>query len=151
MNKKAEITQIFIYMMALIIVVFIGYLVVKFVFAFTSDSSEIFDVQFYEAIESDYEKVFRTFNGESIFDYKVQSKIENIAFLGNCIESDLSDEEKIIVENGDNIVVYTSSGIYSSYKIGEYLGCFDTKPNSNGRFKLAIENRRNQVFITEID
>lgn len=160
MKKKAQVNQIFVYIMSIIIVLFIGFLVTKFIFTFTADAKERVSYKVYDELETDYQDIFRTYGSEKVLDYKVPSEVKFICFIANIksiqnldILSDAmkSDLNQTLIA-GDNVAIFDSSNLLKSSKnIGSFnidSGSFCIEPN-NGYFKILFENRRNKVYISQ--
>lgn len=158
--KRAQLNQTFIYLFSVIIVVFIAFLVGRFVFTFTGDVEQRQDVKLYETLRQDYDSVYRTYGSEKVYDYRVSSNVANICFVESttCIgdltnlTSSQQQELEIIVQNGDNVIVFDEVGVESSSYIGSFINeeslCFCIQPR-NQFFSLVMTNERNQVIIEE--
>jgi hypothetical protein len=158
-NKKSQINQIFVYILSAMIIVFVGFLVTKFVLAFTSDAQDRVTFKIFDEIKTDYNDIYRTYGSEKVLDYKVPSNVNLICFVSKreCISSlnEISDEMKIDLNltygAGDNVVIFDGVGIKATDSLNSFEtneGCFCVKPN-NGFFELLFENRRNVVYISE--
>lgn len=162
-QKKAQINKVFVYLLSLIIILFVGFLVVKFIMTFTSDVDKRTDSAIYKSMQNDFATVYRTYGAEKFFKYKVSSQVENICFISdiNCIDDstiigdDLNQASieslKIVYQAGDNVVIFGKDDIINSQNIGSFKvkdGCLCIKPNNN-LLNLVFENNQNQVWIRE--
>ena len=163
MNKKSQLNQVFIYLASIILVLFVGFLVSKFVFTFSGDTQSRAESKIYDTLEKDFITVYRTYGSEKVLEYRIPTNVKSICFVKkqSCINSlDILDnisssskeELNLTVEGGDNVAVFDDSGILSSYYIGDFNvkgdGCFCVRPKNN-RFGLVIENLKNIVYIEE--
>ena len=157
--KKAQINQVFVYILSVIIILFVGFLVTKFITAFLSDADSIAEAKFFSTLENDYKDVFETYGSEEVLPYKVSGDVAEICFVSSlsCVDSvDLPDNKKDSLNGtilgGDNVVIFDKDDILSSKDIGKFTaannGCFCIKP-LNSRFELVIENDRNEVLISQ--
>ena len=161
-KKKAVVDKVFIYISSIIIVVFCGFLVSKFVFTFSKDVDSKVNIEFFEKLEKDYLGVYRTYGDEKVLKYKVHTDVELVCLVpskdcldkvdaglsANITNYDLSQLEDL-VETGDNVVLYDADDVMISKKIGDYTsldGCFCVKPKQN-KFDLLFQNIRNKVVI----
>jgi len=162
-NKKAVVDKVFIYIFSIVIIVFCGFLVSKFIFTFTNDVDSKINLEFYKKLEKDYTTVYRTYGAEKVLKYKVHQDVEYVCFLPKlgCINkvdnilTDITNYDNItlskLIESGENIVVYDKRDIMDSSKINSYTSdedCFCIKPKL-GKFELIFENRRNKVVINQ--
>lgn len=157
MNKNAQVNQIFVYIMSIIIVLFIGFLVTKFVFTFSSDAQNRASYAIYDTLKTDYKDIYQTYGSEKVLKYKISSDVNEICFISDTnsidnleLDSSVKEDMKLITESGDNIIIL-SDGIKNSDNIGKFnidSGSFCITPN-NGYFTLVFENRRNSVYISE--
>lgn len=159
MNKKSQINQVFIYLLSIILILFAGFLVTKFITSFGKDIDNRTENKLYELIKQDYTTVYRTLGSEKVYKYRTTSDIETVCFVNevSCIENEeiidsFKEELKLAVESGDNIAIFDKTGIISSNNIGEFSadadGCLCIIP-SNNAFTIVLENKRNQVFINK--
>ena len=160
MNKKAQVNQIFVYLVSIIIIVFVGFLVTKFIMGFTSDVELSNELKAYESIAKDLKAVYTNYGSEVVESYRVSSDVEYMCFAqdSSCIADldELNDKQKadfeIIKQSGENAALFDSNDILTAQSIGEFnikdTGCICIKPNNN-YINLVIENVRNTVFISE--
>lgn len=156
-QKKAQMNKVFVYLLSIIMILFVGFLVTKFIMTFSSDVSSRADSKLYDDIERDFQEVYTTYGSEKVYDYKVSSSIRNVCFVERpeCIEGlnvsqRLKEELNVTVQAGDNVAVFDSDGIVNSQDIGTFKveeGCFCTQPR-NDVITIVYENRRNEVFIS---
>lgn len=157
MNKKADVSQVFVYLFSIIIISFAGFLVIKFVGVFSSDVDSRTDIIFFENIDKAYTKIATNWNSESIEELRVTNDVESVCFVEpNCDPTTLqvsSDAIRTIIEGGDNVAVFSSdSTLIGSHKIGSFqiendCSCFEPKQNL---IELFIENDRNTVKISKM-
>lgn len=156
LGKKAmPITQVFVYLLSTILVVFAGFLVIKFVFTFNDDVEQQTNKAFFDNLEIDYQKVFSNYGSEITSKYKVSAAVELVCFVDSrsCIDSlpiTLKDDAKLIYDAGDNVYLYSGDEVLKTTSIGEFNLCECKKPKV-GLVKLFYENRRNDVFIEFVD
>ncbi len=158
-TKKAQLNQVFVYIMSAIIIVFVGFLVTKFVIAFTSDAEDRITYEIFNEIKIDYDDIYKTYGSEKVLSYKVPSNVDLICFVSksSCIDNltelntDMKTDLSLTFDAGDNIVIFDGAGIKATDNFGSFesgKGCFCIKPN-NGFFELIFENKRNVVYIDE--
>lgn len=167
MEKKAQINKMFVYILSIIMVLFIGFLVVKFISAFTSDTKDIVTNKFYEQIEKDYKTVLTTYGAEKIMTYRFKEEVKAVCFANSRCDFDnsasinvldnLSDsareELKFSVESGDNVVLFDDVGLLDSrnigtFEIGQNCQCFAPKQNM---IEIVMENQRSKVLFKSLD
>lgn len=162
-KKKAQINQVFVYIFSIIIILFAGFLVSKFIFTFSDDVEKRAESKFYTDFEQNYYAVYTTYGSEKIFNYKVSSDVEYVCFIqkSDCIAS-LNIYDNVanidsstitaLYDAGDRILMFDKDDIINSNKpkYGFELnqGCICIKPNA-GRFELIMSNIRNKVYIQE--
>lgn len=151
--KKAQVNQMFVYLVSIILIVSAGFLVVNFVFSFTADTQLATDGKFYSQIEKDLNLVFVQYDSERSFTYSLSNNIEYVCFINSgCDTSSLSvdsNQANVVMQTDDNLALFDNSGIVSSsfignFKIEDNCQCF--KPN-NRRLELFFQNIRNDVHI----
>jgi hypothetical protein len=162
-NKKAVINQIFVYLMSTIAILFVGFLVTKFVIAFTSDSKDVIEDKFFTGLEYDVNQVASRYGSEDILEYKLNSEIKHVCFISEpaCAadlvdtnELPIEENEILILSENSNLLIFKEDGISSDKNLAKYdtLGaannCFCVEPN-NGKFNLLIENKKNKLHISE--
>jgi hypothetical protein len=154
-EKKSQINQIFVYLVSILIIAFVGFLVMKFIGAFSSDTSKRIDYKLYDYVEKDFKSIYSNYGSEKIFTYRISDSVSNVCFFNNnedCLNSINNNEEiknqiKIISENGDTIAIFDKKNqIINSKNIGPFTACFCVKPNNN-IIKIIMENNKNKVFI----
>jgi hypothetical protein len=163
-NKKAVINQVFVYIMSTIAIIFVGFLVTKFIIAFTADSKGVIEDKFFTGLENDIKQVASRYASEGIINYKLGSEITNVCFVSKpaCAASiltfannlNIEPNEITIISETSNLLIFNKDGISSDKSLTEYnsdvdSGCFCIKPKNN-KFKLLIENRKNKVWISEL-
>jgi hypothetical protein len=166
MDKKAEINQIFVYLVSIIVIIFVGFLVIKFISAFVSDIDTKENIQIYDDLKKDFVKISQNYGGESVKDYNLASEVKLVCFRSvnsnnNCLKEKyvqipISQEEmNSLIETKSDFFVFTQNGILGAKPIGDYaikggLKCICTKPK-RGSIKVAIENFRNDLIIEVIE
>jgi len=159
-SKKAQLNQVFVYLLSIILIVFAGFLVIKFISAFSDTTKSSIDSKFYNSFEKDYSRVYSSYGSEENFKYSFSQDIVAICFIDNeniNLDSDLNTGienliiPKSILSNGENIVIFDKNGILSTKKIG-VLNILNTnflclKPKKN-KLSIFLENRKNNVFVT---
>ncbi len=160
MNKKGDINQVFTYLLSTIIVLFVGFLVVKFVTGFTSDTENRFEVKFYDNFELIYNQVHKEWNSEKIQTFRLNSKIKEVCFMQNECSGTLGDSNKEntlseLQSTGDNIAIFDEVGIRSSSRVGEFFIEVDnTQVNcvcrklTGSSLEILLRNQRNEVYLT---
>lgn len=163
MDNKGQINKIFVYVLSIIMVVFIGYIVIKFIAAFTSDTQDIITNKFFEEIEKDHKTTLTTYGSEKIMTYRVKDDITAICFATstcnfdnqelnntlNNISSTAAEEFRLSVENGENILMFDDVGITNTRKIDKFTisnGCTCIKPKQS-RIEIIMENKRSDVIF----
>lgn len=162
-NKKAELNQVFVYIMSTILILFVGFLVTKFIVAFNSDSKDVIDKKFISGLENDIAQVASRYGSEEILEYKLNSEVTDICFISEpaCANSNLissnelniDSEEITTLTQSSNLLIFNKDGILFDSKLNNFNsddnnGCFCIEPNNN-RFELLIENRKNKVWISD--
>lgn len=158
MNKKADVSQVFVYLFSIIIISFAGFLVIKFVGVFSSDVDSRTDIIFFDNIDKAYTKIATNWNSESIEKLRVTNDVNYVCFVEPSCDSSIlpvsSDAIDTIIEGNDNVAVFSSSSsLIGSHKIGSFqiendCSCFEPEQNS---VELFIENDRNTVKISSMD
>ena len=168
-NKKSNVNQIFVYAFSFIIIGFVGFLTMKFIFSFLSDTDKIYENRFLENLEFDYKKVYRSYGSENIEEYKFSNNIHSICFfssgfkdyealyiLPNIIKIS-NDEIKTIFDNNLEIngLIFDENGLLDSFYFGELFilnkDGFFCSQIENKKIKLVIENIDNKVYISQIN
>ena len=158
-NNKANIQQVFVYLLSIIMILFVGFLVTKFIITFQNDVDTRSQVKLYSSLEDDFKKVYTTYGSEKYLEYRLPTDITLVCFIVNagCIDSlseislDSKKSLKTIVNTGDNVIQLDSAGVVNSRDIGNFYvtsGCKCIKPNNN-IIKIIMENKKNKVFISE--
>ncbi len=166
-QKKAQFDQVFVYLFSIIVIVFAGFLVTKFVKGFFDDTDKIMENEFYEKFEKDFETVYGTYGSEKIYKYKVNGNIEYVCFVSasNCIadmavvtevSAELEDEiTMMFTDTNVNIMMFDKDNILNSRNTKKFIvdtentgQCLCIKPN-NGYFELIFENIDNKVHIAK--
>lgn len=155
--KKAQVNQIFVYISSIMVILFLGFLVSKFVFTFSNDAQDRASFKIYDTLKVDYNDIYQTYGSEKVLQYKVNNEVKEICFISDTnsidnldVEEVTRDDMKIIAESGDNIIIL-NEGIKNSDNIGSFIvneGSFCIKPN-NGYFTLVLSNNKNKVYITQ--
>lgn len=158
--KKAQINQMFVYLVSIIVIVFAGFLVVNFISTFTQDTQLAGDTKFYEQMQRDFQRVFTQYDSEQLHTYSFSNEIQYVCLLDQrCDTSTLPSEGldiqevETILQTQDNVALFDDTGLMSSYYIGEFLaedGCSCYQPNNN-RLELFFRNQRNDVYIRKLE
>ena len=156
-SRKADVSQVFVYLFSIIIISFAGFLVIKFVGAFSSDVESRTDIVFFDNLESVYQQVAQNWNSEKLQTFKVTSDVEYVCFMEkSCQPSSLPvdpDTVSTILEGGDNVALFSSqdnliqSGKIGTFQIEKREDCECITPEEN-RIELFIRNNRNEVSIS---
>lgn len=164
-NNKASVDMVFVYIFSIIIIVFAGFLVSKFIFNFTEDTDLRHQTKFYENFKKDFDNVYRNYGSEKTLNYYLTTDVTYVCFISNknCISSiDLSgnisnfntDNVLQLYESGSNIIIFDRNDIISSNNIGDFSasnnGCLCVKTN-NMRIELLMENLKNKVYLDKIE
>lgn len=160
-SKKGVFNNVFVYLLSIVIVVFCGFLVMKFVLNFSGDAKTAIENNVLDELKSTQEHVYSTFGSESIEVFRFSSEVEMVCFVekscNSTLISNLNTNQKnslnSIIEGSDNVALFDNSDIISSSNIGEFkvqnpTGCFCVKPKNN-RVNLIFSNERNVVYIKE--
>lgn len=159
-NKKAVINQVFVYIMSIIAILFVGFLVTKFIIAFGNDSKDIIGENFFTTLQNDLEQVASRYNSEEVLEYKINGEVVRMCFISktSCVSNlpvDLPIEisELEILSENSNLLFFDKDTVTSQRKILDFEstqsgGCFCITPNNN-RFNLLIENRKNNLYVSE--
>ena len=159
--KKSNVTQIFVYAVSLIIVVFILFLANKFTFLFEKEAIARADITLFEVLGEDYKSTNRVYLSEQVYLYKVSKNLENICFVGNVSSCDflglnltnnLGNKIKNISSfDGSNVFALNENNIFLKKNIGEFItktNCFCIEPKLR-KFSLKFTNKKNKVIIEE--
>ncbi len=159
-NKKSQVNKVFVYLLSIILILFVGFLVVKFVTTFGGIVNSQADSKIYSKLEKDYSKVYTSYGSEEIFKYRVSSNVELICFvnkINNCeivktnISTSAYENLNISINSNENIALFDKDDILNSKSIGNFNivnDCLCIKPK-NGLFSIILENRKNKVWISE--
>lgn len=161
-KKKGQLNNVFVYLLSIIIVVFCGFLVTKFILNFTGDVKDSTNNQIFENLESDFNKVYIKYGAENVNEYKISEEIEYVCFAEKMCNSTLvtelnTDEQNSlnsVVKGNDNVILFDSKGVLGSKNIGEFYvknetKCLCVKPKNN-RINLIFTNEKNKVLIDSI-
>lgn len=161
-NKNAQMNQIFIYLVSIIIIVFVGFLVIRFVGTFLGDVEDRGNSKIYDDFSKSFDRVYETYGAEKSLRYRLSENTKYICFAeeSDCVAdlSMLSDVEKSsfqsTVDAGDHVAVFDAEGIVNSGNIGNFSisennGCLCIEPSESGYFTVILENRKNVVWIWE--
>jgi hypothetical protein len=158
MIKKAQINQVFVYIASAIIVVFVGFLVVRFVGSFTEDSEERPNLLLNKKLSDDFDEIYKAYGSEKTFEYAVSSEVQKVCFVANLNEqnaldcvTDFNDEVMLLFDGGHNYFVLGDSGIITSQNMGDVNiegNCFCVTP-LNRKFKIFLENKKNTVYLSK--
>ncbi|MDA3856383.1 MAG: hypothetical protein PF569_09060 [Candidatus Woesearchaeota archaeon] len=164
-SKKGDVSQVFIYVFSIIIVVFASFMVISFVSSFLSSSEKYENSKFYQDFEKHFYSVYTTIGSEKVYKYAVSTKVELVCFVSDrdSISSidmtGISNEDNSILETlydgGSRIALFDVNTIINThapeyeFEAGE-SGAYCIKPRA-GIFSLIYENRRGTVYISELD
>ncbi len=163
-KKKGQLNNVFVYLLSIIIVVFCGFLVTKFILNFTGDVKDSTNNQIFENLETDFNKVYIKYGAENVNEYKISAEIKYVCFAERTCNSsvitlpELNSNEKqslnSVIEGNDNVILFTSNGVIGSKNIGEFYlktqnKCLCIEPKNN-RFNLIFTNEKNKVLIDEV-
>lgn len=160
-NSKAQTNQIFVYLLSIMIILFAGFLVTKFIISFSSDADSRQNSEVYSKMSNDFERVYTTYGSERVLTYIVSNKIENVCFVTKSSSCTLSntglnqaslDNLNVTFESGDNVALFSNKDLLGSGNIGKLYstendGCFCIKPKNN-RIKYILNNNRNKVYLS---
>lgn len=157
-TKKADVSQVFVYLFSIIIITFAGFLVVKFIGVFSSDVDSRTNIVFFDNLEATYNQVAKNWNSEKLQTLKLTNDVEYVCFVeSTCNPSTLSPPLSSttsiseIIEGGDNILLFSSpENLIQTGKIGPFqvendCTCMETQQN---RIEIFVVNERNQVSIS---
>lgn len=158
-KKKGQLNNVFVYLLSIIMVVFCGFLVTKFILSFTSDVKDSVDNKFFNTLESDFNSVYLKYGAENVNEYKFSQEIDKVCFVqSNCNSSTLinlslneQNNLKTIIEGKDNVILFDKDNVIASKNIGEFYvnsACLCIKPK-NDRISLIFTNEKNKVWIKE--
>lgn len=166
MNKKADVSQVFIYISSVVVIGFVGFLVVSFVSSFLNDTNKTQENIFVKEFESSLNEIYKKYNSEDIVEYRVPSSITFICILDGTLQpsgvqfpSDMiNDSENLLFlhSSDENIGVFDENGLISSkkfetpFEIDLNKGFICIEPINN-RFEIFFENRKNEVFVDSFD
>lgn len=162
-SKKGDVSQVFIYVFSIIIVVFASFMVISFVSSFLSSAEGRENSKFYQDFEKHFFSVYTTIGSEKVYKYRVSSKVEKVCFmskreslLGVDLSTVLNEDSSILetlFDGGARIVLFDSNTIINShspeYKFeADKTGAFCLHPK-DGFFNLIYENRKGIVYVSE--
>ncbi len=160
-KKKGQINQIFVYILSIIMILFVGFLVTNFIISFTSDVENSKEAKIYQNLKIDYQKIYTNWGSEKIFSYQTSNdknilcfidKIDNLS-TENC--KYLSNEQIDLIRelsSLNNIFLFGENNFFNSHEIGKFetdSHCLCIKSISN-KFQIFMENKRNKVIISDI-
>ena len=166
--KKAQVDQIFIYTFSIIMILFAGFLVTKFITSFDSDVEKQAENKFYNKFNADFYTVYTGYGSEKIFEYKISNEVTHVCFIKNVdcltsppLNSNLENIDELIKADietifsaGDNLMMLDKTGVISSKKSEKVFyiesgdSCLCIEPD-NGRFEMVYSNLKNKVYISE--
>lgn len=166
-NNKAQINKVFVYISSVILIVFVGFLVTKFVYVFQGDVETKVESEIYSKLEKDFNAVFKSYGSEKVLKYRLSSQVKYICFVSDisCFDvienSDLNvsgdgiSSLKAIFDGGDNVALFSDMDIINSGNIGDFKvvggvgDCECIKPNNN-YIDIVFENRNHKVYLTDL-
>lgn len=157
--KKSQINQVFVYLTSIILILFVGFLVYKFVASFNGSVNTKIETQIYKDLKNDFISVYQTYGSQKVLKYKLTQDVKQICFVSKqCdtttltnLNNDEKDSLKQIINSGNNIALFSNDGIINSHNIGKFTptnNCFCAEPK-NEYIKLIMENNKNVVYISE--
>lgn len=161
MVRKAQINQVFVYILSVIIILFVGFLVIKFIYSFLDSNDERVVANFFTDLKLDYKEVYTNFGSEKSGSYFVTAEVKYLCVTesSNCDFDSLngiSDSQKVqfetIVSSSDsNAVLFGEDFVLSEDSIGEFRtsGVCRCIEAVNNKINLVFENRRNVVWILD--
>lgn len=157
MDKKGDINQVFVYLTSIMIILFVAFLVVRFVVGFTSEVDSSKEIRIYQDLQKDFQNVYENYGSELIKNYHASSRVEYLCFAQqySCIDSltELSEKQRqsfMIAKNGSaNVAQFDINDIINqdeleNFNVKDDCICIEAKDRKIG---LVIENRRNVVTI----
>lgn len=154
--KKGQINQVFVYLLSIIIIVFAGFLVTKFIFSFGENVETYTNQVVFDSFKESFSEVYYNYGSEKSQDFTVTSEVKKICLIANIeeitslsLESSLQTDLKLIGNSGPFIVLLDDSNqIINSETINQkFTGTFCKVPQSN-KFSLQFENYRGEIFIS---
>lgn len=162
-DNKAQVNQVFVYVFSIIIIVFAGFLVIKFISSFTNSADQRAEHAFYSQFEEDFYTVYTSYGSEKVYDYRVSSYVELVCFIStNSSIKNLEDDLKLIqnegldtiytlYDSGARIIMFNEDTIINKHNPEKPFdvkgGSFCMKPRNN-KFTLLFENIKNKVHIS---
>lgn len=163
-QNKAQVNQVFVYVFSIIIIVFAGFLVIKFVSTFTKDTDTRLEHAFYNQFEEDFYTVYTSYGSEKVYSYKVSTYVKLVCFMSSNssiinLEEDLENEVAnvgldalyTLYDSGVRIVMFDQDTIINKHNPDKPFnvkgGSFCMIPKNN-KFTLLFENIKNQVHIS---
>lgn len=168
LSKKAETSYMFVMLVSIILIVFAGFLVVKFVGGFSKLSDDSAKTKVFELLKRDYTTVFENYGAQKSFAYKTAIQAQQICFISkaSCIKTveiypaslsqsmdkSFRDEMNSTFAGNNNVMLFDGNGVISSSVLGTFQvpnGCLCV-PVKDGKFSLLFENSKNIVFISQL-
>lgn len=160
MNSKAAINQVFVYLLSIIMIAFIGFLVINFISTFLSDAEGSINNKFYNEFEQVYDSVFKEWGSERTYSFTLSSQVDKVCLIQTTCNGAntglVSDDPRLsdlqtIQATGNDVVLLSASGIMSSQEIGDLnvdggCSCYDL---IDRRLELTFTNLRNEVYVRE--
>lgn len=150
MNKKAQVNQIFIFVFTILIIVFCGFVVLKFVGALNNDVGDRITKDLLLKIEIDILSIQNEFNSEGLHTYKIPGKVQTISFLTPACSLNLSYKSSF--ESSYHIVLLDDTNqVLDFLEIPEFgitNGCLEISDKET--ISLAFKNNRNKITIEYI-
>lgn len=166
MEKKSDVNRIFLFLLSIMVVVFAGFLVIKFISSFTNTQSSATDITFIKDLNSVYNDVYKNYGGEQLFSNRVSSKIKVICFipenrneskdneaiklLNESVKRFSENNFKTLLTTDSNIFIYSKNDLISDERIGKFYTknektlCIEPK---NRMIDIYIENLKNKVYL----
>ena len=164
-NNKAQVNKVFVYLSSMLLIIFVGFLVIKFIYHFEGSVDTKIQSKIYSNIEKDYNVVLKDYGSEKVVKYRLPENVKYICFISDlkCFNHltkqqlnttyDGNESLNAIFNAGDNIALFSKDDIINSGNIGEFIikdFCQCIQPNNNF-INLVIENIDNKVHISKLE
>ena len=151
-NKKADINQIFVYLVSMMIIVFVGYLGVSFSLGFFKTVDTYEDGKLLDDIKKDYEKISIGYGEFFSGDYKLKLEVKQVCFFEKKNVDNINGIKVFdILNSNSNVIFFDDTKILQTEFIGEFKVENTEKyfcvNNVNNNLKLEWENKKNKVFL----
>lgn len=157
-SSKAQINQIFVYILSIILIVFAGFLVAKFLFSFDEDLDEYTNQAFFDILKDEFSYVYQSVGSERTLELRVTPDIELVCFIDsstNCLSSlaldtTLQQDINSLIDVEDNVFLINDvkQVMRSNSLTKDFIGCFCTNTTGN-LINIKLENYRREIYINE--